>query len=531
MRAHYILGRTYADMGEAPAAVNAYLDAADAADTIAADCDYYTLTALYGQMAHLYHAHYLPEDEFKALLQSEHFAWKDHDTLAAIKAYELRERPYFFQKDTDAILTIEKKARELYLMAGKKEYAGRALRVSISLYLDRGQYDETRDAMAIYENESGWFDNNGHIKRGKELYYYDKGRYCLGTGKADSASAYFRRAFEAGYKEAGCKGLLSYFQYVNKPDSIAKYAQLFAAANDSCYYFVNQERVHQISAMYDYTRQKQIADKEAQNAQKARRVRNTLAIIIIITVVFVFFLIYRIKDRARKKYLRLTNAYEKSRLELTAAIDRQQLLTYDYSSAMEEKETEKQLLLQQIREVQDSNQLINQDKEELLQKLTALQNEQETITRLHDEDSRQKEIEIGSLRAKITKQETLLQQYRSIDNEAAFKSSPIYKLFNERKEARCLGNPPTEENWQQLIELFRTHFVRYYAFITYEHRLPINQYRYCILYRLGFDSTEIGILMDKDKDQRYNLRKFIYEALFGKPVNVKGLEEKLKEHF
>ena len=37
--------------------------------------------------------------------------------------------------------------------------------------------------------------------------------------------------------------------------------------------------------------------------------------------------------------------------------------------------------------------------------------------------------------------------------------------------------------------------------------------------------------MDKDKDQRYNLRKFIYEALFGKPVNVKGLEEKLKEHF
>ena len=35
MRAHYILGRTYADMGEAPAAINAYLDAADCADTTA----------------------------------------------------------------------------------------------------------------------------------------------------------------------------------------------------------------------------------------------------------------------------------------------------------------------------------------------------------------------------------------------------------------------------------------------------------------------------------------------------------------
>ena len=39
LRAHYILGRTYADMGEAPAALNAYLDAADCADTTAIDCD------------------------------------------------------------------------------------------------------------------------------------------------------------------------------------------------------------------------------------------------------------------------------------------------------------------------------------------------------------------------------------------------------------------------------------------------------------------------------------------------------------
>ena len=37
MRAHYILGRTYADMGEAPRAVDAYLDAASQADTTAND--------------------------------------------------------------------------------------------------------------------------------------------------------------------------------------------------------------------------------------------------------------------------------------------------------------------------------------------------------------------------------------------------------------------------------------------------------------------------------------------------------------
>ena len=62
MRAHYILGRTYADMGEAPAAGNAYLAAADAADTIAKDCDYYTLSRVYGQMAYLLYSQNLLDD-------------------------------------------------------------------------------------------------------------------------------------------------------------------------------------------------------------------------------------------------------------------------------------------------------------------------------------------------------------------------------------------------------------------------------------------------------------------------------------
>ncbi len=51
LRAFYILGRTYADRGEAPAALEAYHDAIDRADTTAADCDYYTLCRVYSQMA------------------------------------------------------------------------------------------------------------------------------------------------------------------------------------------------------------------------------------------------------------------------------------------------------------------------------------------------------------------------------------------------------------------------------------------------------------------------------------------------
>ena len=39
MLAHYLLGRTYADMGEAPAALDAFHRAAEYADTTSSDCD------------------------------------------------------------------------------------------------------------------------------------------------------------------------------------------------------------------------------------------------------------------------------------------------------------------------------------------------------------------------------------------------------------------------------------------------------------------------------------------------------------
>ena len=43
MIAHYLLGRAYSDMGEAPRALQCFQDAAACADTTAADCDYHTL--------------------------------------------------------------------------------------------------------------------------------------------------------------------------------------------------------------------------------------------------------------------------------------------------------------------------------------------------------------------------------------------------------------------------------------------------------------------------------------------------------
>ncbi|MBQ3361618.1 MAG: hypothetical protein IJG46_05745, partial [Prevotella sp.] len=140
MMAHYVQGRVYHDMGEAPQALECYQKAAEQADTTSNDCDFYTLTAIYGQMANLFHSQYLPNDEMQALQMTEKFARKDGNTISAIKAYELRLRPYYLNGEKDSMLFIMKNARNYYLQAGDTADAATAIYAAISIFLDRHDY-------------------------------------------------------------------------------------------------------------------------------------------------------------------------------------------------------------------------------------------------------------------------------------------------------------------------------------------------------------------------------------------------------
>jgi hypothetical protein len=148
-------------MGEAPQALECYQHAAEVADTTISDCDLYTLYAVYCQMAKLFHSQYLPDDEMQALEVAQLIAWKDKDTLAAIKAFELRVRPYFLKEEKDSMIYVMREARDLYLKTNHKKDAAEAIFSSISIYLDRKQIAEAGHWLKIYEKESRNFDENG----------------------------------------------------------------------------------------------------------------------------------------------------------------------------------------------------------------------------------------------------------------------------------------------------------------------------------------------------------------------------------
>ena len=328
MMAHYVQGRVYHDMGEAPRALECYQRAAEQADTTRSDCDLYTLYAVYGQMATLFHRQYLPDDEMQALKTSENIAWKDKDTLSALVSYELRLRPYFFRKDTDSIIYIANHAYQKFVCYHLAEKSQLSLPAIINLCLDRKEYDRAGNAIRLFEKESDQFDVHGNIVKGREVYYYDKGRYELAKGNTESAITYFNKTLHGGYDEAGYRGLLSVYEKLGKPDSIAKYAKLFAAANDSSFLHVNQQQVEQVRASYNY--QKHV--KEAQRLKEANTLRGWLLCLGLLTLLVLLFLLLWVRAKARERKRRLQELHRINE-ELQA---KYALLTEDYEQKLEE---------------------------------------------------------------------------------------------------------------------------------------------------------------------------------------------------
>ena len=459
MMAHYLKGRVHHDMGESPIALECYQRATEMADTTQKGCDLHTLAAIYGQMANLFHMQYLPDDEMKALKMVEHYAMKNNDTLTAITAYRLRTGVYFLLNDTDSMLSVTKRSVSLYRKYGRNDLAAQILIMPISVSLDRGQYKEAWKYMQVYEKESGFFDSNGNARQGKGLYYYYKGMYLLSQNQLDKAISLFHKVLSGGFLEAGYKGLLIAYEQKYIPDSIAKYAKLFADANDSSYLNVNQERVRQVSAMYNYNRSQRLADKKTIEAERYKKI---IYIIIGVGVfsVIVLFRIWRLYERNNrnkiliwnKKYYDTLTQYQNVRNDLMLSFK-----NFEQYRTGKEKEVE-----------------------ELRQSLSVF---------LEDKTN----PEIWNL-------------------ELFVSSSSIVKRMHE---LAYKAKQPSEVEWDDLRQLLCKHLPSFYKLIKDDkYGLSNHEQKVAMLIRLRFIPTELIALLNISKQRVTNIRSDINHKLF-----------------
>lgn len=299
MRAHYILGRTYADMGELPEALEAYNDAAECADTTSSVCDYYTLCRVYSQIAALFYKQNLLDDNLRCLDLSIAYALKANDSIAAINSYGQKLGAYDRRHITDSIISVSTQTFEHFSKVGFPEIGSRYLSFAVIGYTQKGNLSMARHYMNIYELQSGYFDSLGNIEKGREVYYGIKGKLFYAASMLDSAKFYFQKQFVLGHdfnnQNIASSQLAKIYYRTGKMDSASKYALYAYDMNDSCYSQTTTEALTETQASYNYSSHQRIAQKERVRAESERQKARVLLCIIIGSILVSIYIAWKLK--------------------------------------------------------------------------------------------------------------------------------------------------------------------------------------------------------------------------------------------
>lgn len=315
MRSRYILGRTYYCLGELPRALEMYNDAAGCADTLSENCNFKVLSRIHSQSAVILHSQVQPRSQLRELNMSSYYAVKANDSLGAIESYAQMAEAYKYLNMHDSVIIISEIAAQKFKEIHRNDFSAQVLISAITALLEKGDFSKAKRYIDIYEGESGYFDEQGNIENGREIFYYIKGRYYMSVNKVDSAEYIFRKELREGKDKnnqiAGCKGLQNVYEQRRNSDSIAKYATLSYELNDSAYLHSEMQNIQKFQASYNYNHHKLLAEQSEKKAQKSLNMLIVIVALVIVLSLLAFFWFRSYRAKRKAEILEYRNDLEK----------------------------------------------------------------------------------------------------------------------------------------------------------------------------------------------------------------------------
>ena len=504
MLAHYLLGRCYADMRESPMALHCYQEAITRADTLSPDCDFAQLSRVYGQSASIFYQQGLYRNQLEYTDSSVKYAWKGKDTLSALIAYAKKAITYdkLLMKDS-AILIYADAIEKLKLYKYNKIAAGFSGGLAEKL-INNDEFPKVSKYLLDYEAYSGYFDSEGNIAKGREVYYYTKGRYYMYKVQLDSAEYYFRKELRTGKdfnnQNAASYGLAQLFRLKHQPDSAVKYFAYSYAMNDSCFAQKAMHEVEQSKAMYDYSRNRELAQQEKQKAEYSQRLLCYIAILIILVSIVVGRIIY-LQRKEKQRQLAEHEALLNSHVDLQAEVMQLRLHKENYDKLLDEKERLDEQLGTTKTEIEE---------------LQASKGQLETLIA-------QKEDELEQQKGLLDSFKQVKERLQGTDKQ--LKETTIYKMLSDKASR---GIKLSDAEWKQLERFVIDYLPEFNRIVTSrQYGLTTRLYRICILIRLQFPNKAIGYMMGTSAPSISQARPIISKKLFGEYDNHKDLAEKL----
>ena len=307
MLAHYLLGRTYADLGEAPQALEEYHAAAECADTLNIDSmGAHHLSRVYGQMGELFYKQELYHNALQSISLADHYASMCKETLIATNYYsQLAKCYYHLEKIDSAIYVSEQAARRFYEQ--KDTLSGNTCLGLVAYHcLRSGDLEKGKDCLVKYEKHSYLSEEAMKYNESWRLLYVYKGLFFQKSGQSDSALYYYNKTLQTSSdpsnRALAYRGLYETYAALGKENLASQYAIRYAEANDSTSKLSLASTLLSLEHVYNYSKFRELSNRKTIEA-KNLHLRFVYLAVITIIVIFILGLAYLYQVQ-RKKLLR-----------------------------------------------------------------------------------------------------------------------------------------------------------------------------------------------------------------------------------
>ena len=474
MLANYVLGCVYRDLHEAPMALEYYNKATEQADTTATDCDYGTLYRVYSQMGILFSKQYLPYQLLDAFGKAVKYAYLAKDTLNAIINYQNRENAYSYLGNKDSVIAINLHAATMFKQIGNNYAAAIAFGCNYNYYVEK---EDTLNALKTFKAYfSTGYEGNSEYEDSKAYVLCQKGTYYMFTAQLDSAYNNLQQSLRLcksySIKAATTKALAQYYAKVNQPAMAMKYALQSSEYNDSDLIEARKTQLQQVQAMYDYSRNQEIARMAEQKAKRSTQMNYMIVFACVVLFLFLSY-VYRKQLALKKKRIAASK------------------LVYE------------DCLLKLKRLQEEKAQLVAEKDKKLAQIITEKENAiSKLVSEIHDIQNR---YSLSSMS----------------DAYLVLKNSSIYKKI------QCIEAHPleemTEEDWTELADTVEELIPNFIPML--KNRVSDRDYRICLLIRLGIPASLMARLLNLSDAAISKSRKTMLKKLCGKVGKPKEFDE------
>lgn len=381
-------------------------------------------------------------------------AEKANDTPMVMQYKGKASGAYWLAGDKGKAVEVSRKIYKLCKEIGADSLAARELATTITYNLEKNSLEEAKHEIDEYMSKSGLIDNSGNLQKGCELFYCDLGEYYTKVNMCDSALYYYRKLItyddEILNLENGYKGLMNVYSKQHQPDSVAKYAELYANANDTANIRNSAKEIGRAQSLYNYSFHQQ---KALEKSEEVKRLWQILFFCLMAFVVAASFH-KRYTAKMQKKIVELDSRYARALNDYNNAIA-------EYNRYKAEGTSYEESLKAKIKRLEDTLSTYNDD---------------------FDSDK------LAS--------ETTLQQH------------PIVTVMHDYAMKVAM---PTAGEWHVLTTAVAKCLPEFFDALQ---GLTPEEQKLCTLTRLNFTPTDISNLMNIKRQRVTNIRSILNKKMF-----------------